>query len=177
MTNLTVKGNASGTGTFTLTTANSASNFTHTLPAATGTLATTADVTSEVATAEGTVLLGTLTLTGLASHSLTGQDLTLYKHLLLEVNQASHDSGSNQDLMVGGATIIQAIAASNSVRGRVMVSLWTGLALATLSKTAIPAVPESLIDNTGYTNPDTTITFSVSGGQFDNGTVRVWGIK
>jgi len=81
MSQVAISGNAAGTGVFTIASPNSNNSYTLTLPAQTGTIATTADITSSAATAAditgvnttATVTSGTTAMTvGSATNIVAG---------------------------------------------------------------------------------------------------------
>lgn len=61
MSQVAISGNAAGTGVFTIASPNSNSSYTLTLPAQTGTIATTADITSSANTATASDITGVST--------------------------------------------------------------------------------------------------------------------
>lgn len=176
MSNLTVKGNASGTGTVILEAPNTNSNRTITLPDSTSTLATTAQVDA----VSSIVHLGTITTTSGSSASLSGLTLTGYKQLQFFINGvsgstttlslrlngyfvASVNSGSATDGTFGNGTIDLfdgVFGSSHSVHnGTTLVSTGSGGGLS------------------GVTTASTSITFTISAGTFDAGSIRIYGVK
>lgn len=181
MSQITLASNAAGVAVFRVEAPGTNTNRTLTLPDQTGTLATTADATAAantaVAAAEGMVVLGTLTMSG-SSQSLPGLNLTSYKQLLFDFNGVSHNAGSNQNVSVGAGVVQTNITATDAANGQVWVSLWSGVATPLLSRGALPA---SFSNNqnaqTGYSNATTSVAVSISGGAFDAGSIRIYGVK
>lgn len=130
---------------------------------------------------EGMTVLGTLTLTGTTSQSLTGLNLTNYKQLLFDVNGVSHNSGTSQTLSIGAADVITGATAGDNIYGNIWVSLWNGIAVPSLTRNnTIPAglaTGGMQISQSGYSTATTTITAAISAGSFDAGTIRVYGIR
>lgn len=169
MSNITIAGNAAGTATFTLEAPATNTNRTLTMPDESGTLVTVASV-------ESLVLLGTLVATG-SSQSLTEQTLTGYKQLLFDFSGVSGSTAA-ASLFIGAGQIYAAnVAAADVINGTVRVSLWSGVAVPTLTKAALPASLSGLVAQTGYSPATTTITVSLSVGVFDVGFIRVYGVK
>ena len=141
MSNLTVKGNASGTGTVILEAPNTNSNRTITLPDSTSTLATTADVAAistgptlgtAVASTSGTAI----DFTGIPSTAkrvtvmLNGVSLSGTSHLLVQLGSGSvqttgYESGSGTQASTAGF-IVSIGDASRLVRAVMTISLMTG---------------------------------------------------
>ena len=173
---LTISSNPSGSGTFTVQNPASASNRTLTLPDQTATLATIADVNAAAAAVEGMTLLGTLTTTSGSSQSLTGLSLTSYKQLVFDINGVS-GSTSGMSLSIGSGVISSSLAAADVINGMVFLSLWSGVAFPILTRASLPSVSSGLISQTGYSTATTTVAVSISPGNFDLGSIRVYGVK
>ena len=107
MSKIALEPNASGTGVFSIASPNSNNNRTLTLPDATGTLATTADIPA----AGGMTLLGTLATTSGSSVTLSGLTLTDYK-LLYYVVDGVGITTANDDLCIETASFDFAIGRS-----------------------------------------------------------------
>jgi hypothetical protein len=172
MSNITLGGNPAGTATFIVQTPATNTNRTLTLPDQTATLATSADV----AAVEGMVGLGTMNAGN--SYTLTGLNLTDYKQLLIDMNGVSHNSGSAQSLSLGAGVIQTNLTASDASYGQVWVSIQTGVATSLLSRAALPAgFSNNQNAQTGYSNATVSVGLSISGGAFDNGNARLYGVK
>lgn len=180
MSQITLAANVAGTGIFTVAVPGTNTDRTLTLPDQTGTLATGADVASAAAAVEGMVVLGTLTMTSGASQSLPGLNLAPYKQLLFDFNGVSHNAGTAQNILIGGAVIMSNAPAADLLWGNVWLSLWSGVAVPFLTRSA--SLPANLsgnaqISQSGYSTATTTATVSVSSGAFDAGFIRVYGVK
>lgn len=170
MSRITLSGNAAGTATFTISAPATSTDRALTLPDAAGTLATTANV----AAAEGMVLLGTLS-TG--SQTLSGLDLTGYKQLFFDFNGASHNNGTATNLLIGAGIIHTSVANTDLLLGGVWVSLWTGIAMPTLTRNAMPTTNSAQMAQTGYSNASVSVGITFTAGTLDAGSVRVYGVK
>lgn len=133
----------------------------------------------------GMTLLGTLTTTSGTSATLSGLTLTNYKYLQIGINNVS--SSSTFDFTLNSLSIVQgnATAATNSIWGTVFIDLSTGSFNASTAQgtttsgtTAIAGSGQSFntAGNIGYTTATTSITFAVSAGSFDSGTIKVYGV-
>lgn len=127
----------------------------------------------------GLTLLGTLTTTSLSTQSLTGLTLTGYNFLLLEFNAVSHSSGSTQHILFGAGQITSnAFTSSDEARGTALVSLNSGILTGSVTRGALPTSPNEVISQTGYSTATTSVSLSTaSGGTFDGGSVRVYGMN
>ena len=126
----------------------------------------------------GMTLLGTLTTTSGSTQTLSSLVLTDYKALLLEFSSVSHNSGTSQSFSVGSAQVATGISAANALNGTVYVSLNSGLATAVLARNTLPALAnEGYTGSSGYSTATTSVSVTVSGGAFDLGSVRVYGMK
>lgn len=137
------------------------------------------------ASAGGMTLLGTLTTTSGTTQTLSGLTLTNYKFLQISINNVS--SNSTYDFTLNSLSIVQgnATVAANSIWGTVWIDLSTGSfnsstaqGTTTSGTTAIAGSGQSFntAGNIGYTTASTSITFAVSAGTFDSGTIKVYGV-
>ena len=176
MSNLTVKGNASGTGTVILEAPNTNSNRTITLPDSTSTLATTADV----AGVESMTLLGTLATTSGSSASLSGLTLTDYKFLQFSLNGLSANTGSPFLLLNGyHVAVLNAVGSADVTFGAGVIDLSNGVfgsSFSVYSGTIFQA-QGGRGGLSGITTASTSITFTISGATFDAGSIRIYGVK
>lgn len=175
MSNLTVKGNASGTGTVILEAPNTNSNRTITLPDSTSTLATTADVGT------GLTLLGTIATTSGSSVTLSGLSLTGYKQLQVFFSAVS-GSAASSNILLGGAffSMLTINNAADSVSGGATIDLASGLFFSVYSYSlngALAADGRSGGGQSGLSTSSTSITFTTSTGNFDAGSIRIYGVK
>lgn len=122
--------------------------------------------------AGGYTLLGTLTTTSGASQSLTSLDLTGYKMIFATFKGVSHNSGSSQTFSFGGATITQAIGAALVVSGLCVIDLTNSVVTLAFNGSAVSIQPSAGT----LTTASTSITVSVSGGNFDAGSIIVYGV-
>lgn len=126
-----------------------------------------------------TVLLGTLTMTSGTSQTLSGLVLTPYKNLFIEVDRVSHN-GTSTSMRLEGFTATTASQSSFTI-GRIFVNLSTGNFVSfsedgnTWSITVTPAI--SYIGDCGLSTASTSLTFSISNGTFDAGSILVYGVK
>ena len=131
------------------------------------------------ALANGMTLLGTLTTTSGSTQTLSSLTLTNYKLLYLDFNGVSHNSGTSQTISFGSAQIAQGVSAANAVYGFANVSLASGLSTSVVSRNTLPTASNSEGTNalTGYSTATTSVSLTVSGGTFDAGSVRVYGVR
>lgn len=173
MSNLTVKGNASGTGTVILEAPNTNSNRTITLPDSTSTLATTAQVDAIASV----TLLGTLATTSGSSVTLSGLTLTDYKFLQFSFDGVS-SSTTNAYLSLNSYIAFIA-AATNATVGGGFIDLSNGVIMNTFAvyngTTLVSSGAYS--GPSGLTTASTSITFTMSAGNFDAGSIRIYGVK
>lgn len=127
----------------------------------------------------GLTLLGTLTTTSGSSQTLSGLTLTSYKYLRFEFNSVSHSFGPGAFLSINTAKITNSLAASDTVYGNVVITLLNGLASACLSTSALGtnSAPTLLHEGSGYSSATTSVSVSVSAGNFDAGSVLVYGVR
>jgi len=129
--------------------------------------------------ANGMTLLGTITTTSGASQSLGSLTLTSYKKLLLVANGVSHNSGSSQNITVGGLVASQALSAANAAYGDYWIDLTTGRVGGNgFTVDGSQLQPNAVVQgNTGYTTATTSITVAITAGAFDAGSIQVYGVK
>jgi hypothetical protein len=137
----------------------------------------------------GMTLLGTLTTTSGTTAVLSGLDLTSYKAIFISINRCSHTSGSNQEFQLldaNGSTYLSinpATAASAFVSGICQISLINGAIASNIGTNATSATP--LVDSpsgtvagiTTFSTSATSFTFRFAAGNFDNGSISVYGVK
>jgi len=131
-----------------------------------------------------TVLLGTITTTSGATQTLSGLVLTPYKFLRIDVDGVS--SSSTASLYIASSTLIIGglmATTGNAWYGLFDVSLASGI-LSGQSSVQNPAAPPSLLstptnymNRPGYSTATASITFGVTAGSFDAGSIRVFGVK
>ena len=127
--------------------------------------------------AEGMVLLGTLTTTSGTTQTLSGLTLTAYKKLEIHVSGVSHDSTNTRNLLVGTARMSDQRNAADLFYGVSQINLSDGTAVSQVDTSSTNG-RNSFIQLSGYTNASTSIVFSWNGaGNFDAGTIRVYGVR
>lgn len=114
-------------------------------------------------------LLGTIATTSGTSQSLTGLDLNTFNFLVFEVIGVSFSAASST-LRIGGQDAAGNISSTDFFYGSVWVSLFNGHLFR-------GALLETTLRNTGYSKATTTVTVAASSGNFDAGSVRVYGVK
>jgi hypothetical protein len=175
MSKIALEPNASGTGTFSIASPNSNSNRTLTLPDASGTLATTADVSA----VESVTLLGTLATTSGTSVTLSGLTLTSYKQLSVVCDSVSGSNTGVVGVLTNGKYIF-VIGVNNQTHvgfGSATFDLASGIFCSLSNWTGNSNPPEPFVDYSGLTTASTSITFTISAGTFDAGSIRIYGVK
>jgi hypothetical protein len=177
MSKIALTPNASGTGTLTIAAPDTNTDRTITLPDSTSTLATTADL----AGVESITLLGTIATTSGSSVTLSGLTLTGYKQLQFVFEGVSGTASSSflrlNDKYVAPPTIT---GAGDSCTGGGHIDLASGVfwaSSATLFGGGGGAADKSSGGASGLTTSSTSITFTISAGTFDAGSIRIYGVK
>ena len=112
-------------------------------------------------------LLGTLTTTSGTSQTLSSLTLTGYSFLVFVFVGVSHNSGSNASVSVnGGAQITSGVNAATLITGFSFVDLASSAASGINANGAVSTI----------TTATTSITFTLSAGSFDAGSIRVYGV-
>jgi hypothetical protein len=173
MSKIALSGNASGTGTFTFAAPGTNTDRTLTLPDASGTLATTADLGS-------VTLLGTIATTSGTSVTLSGLTLTDYKFLQFSINGVS-SSASSCTLLLNAyrLAVINGSNAADVSFGGGFIDLSNGIFMsstATYNGTTLVGF-DGGCGPSGLTTASTSITFTISAGNFDAGSIRIYGVK
>lgn len=129
----------------------------------------------------GMTLLGTLTTTSGASQSLTSLTLTSYKTIVMFWKGVSGSSGASMNFLVGNSTsddvvMTQNVNNANTLTGRLEIELATGVFVFVGSETSV-----GFSGITGTTSPlttsSTTISVAPSTGNFDAGSITVYGVS
>lgn len=122
-------------------------------------------------------LLGTLTTTSGTTQTLSGLTLTGYAALLIVVDGVSNDSGVARQLMLGtGQISLGAISGATTESGMALVTLGAGVSLGMVASSGTTSSVR--FGSTGYTTASTSLSFTWDGvGNFDAGTIRVYGVK
>lgn len=122
-----------------------------------------------------TVLLGTLTTTSGSSQTLSGLVLTPYKFLHFTLNGVSTSIASTETIGLGTATsLFGGATGAGVVSGMGWVDLGNGVGTAV---TRLGTVSNVGTGATGYSTATTSVSVNVSGGTFDAGTIRIYGVK
>jgi len=114
-------------------------------------------------------LLGTITLSS-SGGSLTGLDLTGYKQLLFNANFSG--TGSSADMRIEGV-VVSGVEGSNPYDGSFIATFYLGTDLMLAHGQDIESY--GAITGIGLTTSSTSISIT-GNGNFDSGTVEVWGI-
>lgn len=123
----------------------------------------------------GMTLLGTITTTSGNSQSLTGLTLTGYKYLRFSLNNVSLTVTANE-IRIGGVQISASLSPAALCTGIVDCDLLTGFIIGcgTGTNPLDPAVWRS--GASGYSTATTTVTATTSAGNFDAGSIAVYGV-
>lgn len=153
-----------------------------TITAGTGITVTNGDGVSgdpTIALSGGSVtLLGTIATTSGPSQTLSGLDLTSYKFLRLSVKGVSSNTTSTNLGVTGLSTAVSNALGSNSAtwHGTIDVDLDSGVYSASIQVSTDTSVTGKAGAST-LTTATTSVTVSISAGQFDAGSVSVYGVK
>lgn len=122
-----------------------------------------------------TVLLGTMTTTSGTSQTLSSLVLTPYKFLILVWDGVSHNTGTPDYRITGTTRVVVASAPTGGHYGTQIIDLSDGTASSVvgLENSTCQARNQS----TNITTASTSITISLSAGNFIGGEVRVYGMK
>jgi hypothetical protein len=133
--------------------------------------------------AGGVTLLGTLTTTSGSSQTLSGLTLTDYKFLLLYINDVS-STGNSASLIFGGNTGHKIVGPSNTGSDSWVGSVLVDLAISRFAANIASATVDfsggaslGFAGPCGLTNASTSVTISMSGRNFDAGSIRIYGVK
>jgi len=178
MSKIALEPNASGTGTFTIASPNSNTSRTLTLPDADGALLTAADIPAGGMTYD---LLGTIATTSGTSVTLSGLDLTGYTYLQLIVDGLSSDQASQSYARLNNQRFfhVTASGATDYIRGSGFVHIPTGV-FWFVGGLFYSGAPEGLGRTqggaSGLTSASTSITITLEVGNFDAGSIKVYGV-
>lgn len=125
--------------------------------------------------AQGWAALGTITTTSGSSQALSGLTLTSYKFLRCYLNGVSGSNGVGSNITQNSRVIAILTAAAGAPSGILEIDLSTGASYfvtgGTTSTTATSGGGPS-----GVTTGSTSITFAISAGSFDAGSIAVYAI-
>jgi hypothetical protein len=132
----------------------------------------------------GMTLLGTLTTTSGSTQTLSGLTLTSYKQLMAVFNNVSSTLSFDFKLdSTTGLALVPGQGNTASIFGFFVTDLTSGVLTANItgvasgsSYTSAGTGPYAGIQNT-ITTASTSITFAVSSGTFDAGSIRIYGVK
>jgi len=135
----------------------------------------------DVPAAGGMTLLGTLTTTSGTSVTLSGLTLTSYKSLQFVINGVSGTFGGANSIRLNGINVAQVYitAATDIVSGIGTIDLTTGAFAAAYGRFYASAWQDGVASGgaSGLTTASTSITFTISAGTFDAGSIVIYGVK
>lgn len=124
-----------------------------------------------------TYLLGSITTTSGTVRTLSGLSLTYFNWLYVTFTAVSFNTNAVSYFYVDVAAMRSANTTSSphTIDGMMMLSLTNGVGFIVTTSNAGSL---SVAANTGITTASTSVSFTASGGgAFDNGTIRVYGVK
>lgn len=121
------------------------------------------------------VLLGTLATTSGSTVTLSGLDLTNYRSLVCVFDGVS--MGATVGVQIAGIRCTSNLAsAGGTLSGVVWVDLFTGVFGAFVGENT--ATGSGVFGgDTGYSTATTSISFATTSGNFDAGSIHVYGVK
>jgi len=123
---------------------------------------------------KGMTLLGTLTTTFGTVQTLSGLDLTDYKFLKVVADDVGNSAGVDRVLRLNGFTISE--DTNLRVRGFAEVELSSGIISSGIREPG--SSNYTRVTSSNLSNADTSLSFTWSGSaSFDEGTIRVYGVK
>ena len=129
----------------------------------------------------GMTLLGTLTTTSGSTVTLSGLTLTSYKSLQFVINGVSGTFGGANYIRLNGINVAQVYitAATDIVSGIGTIDLTTGAFAAAYGRFYASAWQDGVASGgaSGLTTASTSITFTISAGTFDAGSIVIYGVK
>ena len=195
MSKIALEPNASGTGTFTIASPNSNTSRTLTLPDADGALLTdgsslnAGNLTGTLPAIDGSALtgiggatlLGTIATTSGTSVTLSGLDLTGYTHLQLIVDGVSSDQATQNHARINNQNFLYVTASGTAdyVTGSGFIHIPTGVFwfAGGLFYSGFPeGLGRSQGGSSGLTSASTSITLTLEVGNFDAGSIKVYGV-
>jgi hypothetical protein len=171
MSKIALSGNASGTGTFTFAAPGTNTDRTLTLPDASGTVATTANVDA----ASSIVLLGTLATTSGSSVTLSGLTLTGYKALFVSYSQVTFSAA--ETFTFGSSNIGTVFSGTSQGWGSFWVDLTSGAVGGGHSRVVDTTGVSAVAGNSGVSTASTSLTFTSNTASFVAGSIRIYGVK
>jgi hypothetical protein len=127
----------------------------------------------------GKWLLGTIATTSGTSLSLGSLDLTHWTSLECVISGVSTDnSGSALRIGANNRTISNSLGSSGSFwNGFVEIDLATGVAASIVAIDANGTSPIATAVSSGLSNASTSVTFSIFPGNFDAGSIAIYGVR
>ena len=119
------------------------------------------------------VLLGTLTTTSGSTQTLSSLTLTPYKFLIATLSGVS--GSSTGAFTFGGQTISNTYTVSETAYGVIFINLLNGDGMAVSGPPGVAGSAYGV--NTSYTTATTSVSFGITAGLFDAGSVRIYGVK
>ncbi len=150
-----------------------ASNLTGTLPAIDG---------SALTGIGGATLLGTIATTSGTSVTLSGLDLTGYRQLVCALEGVSGNQTATTRMQLNGANlcIIRWIDPADYFTGLTFIDLSSGIFACSGNSFAADVAADGASQSgggpSGLTTASTSITFTVPTGNFDAGSIKVYGV-
>ena len=127
-----------------------------------------------------TVLLGTLTTTSGATHTLSGLVLTPYKFLKIVLNGVSI-TGATFSIVFAGKTLMALQDAAKIIFGYIDVSLATGVFTSSLAEaptgSRLGTNEITINGDCGVTTASTSLSFTGNGRDYDAGQILIYGVK
>jgi len=184
MSKIALEPNAAGTGTFSIASPATNTNRTLTLPDETGTVLTSVSAipAAQITGLSGGMvydLLGTIPTTSGSSVTLSGLDLTGYKQLqfFLQGVSGTLDTASYLNLNGWPVSYTNINGVTNNATGSGIIDLASGIfssCTAVVYSTVIGSYGGGGLS--GLTTASTNITFTISAGTFDAGSIIVYGV-
>jgi hypothetical protein len=176
MSKIALEPNVAGTGTFSIASPATNTNRTLTLPDADGALLTAADLPSG-----GATLLGTIATTSGTSVTLSGLDLTGYRQLVCAFDGVSGDQTAVTRMQLNGANLglIRLSSPADYFTGLAFIDLSSGIFACsgnTFATTEVGGYFQGGGGPSGLTTASTSITFTVPTGNFDAGSITIYGV-
>jgi hypothetical protein len=125
------------------------------------------------------VLVANLTTSSGTSVVVSGLDLTPYRQLIFGFKAVSFTVSAS--LLLAGQQISPVVAADDFLRGMGSMDLANGACSFTTAASTggspVMALGATYAGDLGMSTASTSLTFTLSAGSFDNGTIRIYGYK
>lgn len=136
------------------------------------------------ASASAMTLLGTLTTTSGSTQTLSSLVLTGYSMLVVEIFEVSNTGTSGNFTMAGQSLCSVPGNSAQAISGIVQVMLGSGATISAIANNRVIGTGglttggnTTSSGSLAITTATTSISFAMSAGSFDNGTIRVYGVK